>query len=106
MKFIKTFERFFTIEKPALISKVVEDATGWVVVRIEDASAAINPEFEAKFMNYWSPEKVDAIHYAVEVGDEAGFEELRHFLNSTLGKMNYSIVEEHFGEYEEIEGEI
>ncbi len=106
MKYIQTFEKFFTIEKPKMISSIVEDSDGWVVIRIEDMSAAINPEFEAKFSNYWSPEKVDAVHYAVEVGDEAGFEELRHFLNNTLGKQNYSIVEEHFSSDEEIEGEL
>lgn len=106
MKYLQTFERFFTVEKPKMISQVVEDSNGWVVIRIEDASAAINPEFEAKFMNYWQPEKIDAIHYAVEVGDLAGLEELRHFLNTTLGKFNYKIVEEHFDEYEELEDEL
>ena len=106
MKHLQTFERFFTIEKPKMISSVVEDAEGWVVLRIEDMTKALSPDFEAKFNNYWSPEKVDAIHFAVEVGDEAGLEELRHFLNNTLGKTNYSIVEEHFADEEEVEGEI
>lgn len=97
MKHIKTFENFLTIEKPSMISHVVEDSEGWVVIKIDDIDNAMNPEFEAKFMNYWQPEKVDSNHYAVEVGDEAGLEELRHFMNNTYGK-NWSIVEEHFAE--------
>lgn len=105
MKHLQTFEKYFTVEKPKMISSVVENADGWVVLRIEDMSKAMSPEFEAKFMNYWQPEKVDAIHFAVEVGDEAGLEELRHFLNTTLGKANYTIVEEHFEE-SEVEDEL
>lgn len=106
MKHLQTFERFFTVEKPSMVSQVVDtDQTGWVVVRIEDMQSAMNPDFEAKFNNYWQPEKVDSVHYAVEVGDLAGLEELRHFLNNTLGK-NYSIVEEHFDSFDEIEGEL
>lgn len=97
MKHLKTFESYFTIEKPSMVSQVVEDSEGWVVIKIDDIESAINPDFEAKFMNYWQPEKVDTNHYAVEVVDEEGLEELRHFMNTTYGR-NWSIAEEHFSE--------
>lgn len=104
MKNLKTFEKYFTIEKEPLINKVVKDENGWVVVRM-DMSKAMNVDFEAKFENLWSPKHIDAQYYAVEVGDQNGLEELRIFLNTYLGKANYSIVEEYFYEMEEVTSE-
>lgn len=101
MKNLKTFEKYFTIEKTPLINKVVKDENGWVVVKL-NMSKAMNVDFEAKLNNAWSPKHIDSDYYAIEVGDETGLEELRIFLSTYLGRANYSIVEEYFYEMEEV----
>jgi hypothetical protein len=100
MKNLKTFEKYFTIEKTPLINKVVEDENGWVVAKI-DMSKAMSDDFEAKFDNQWSPKNIENDFFAIEVGDASGLEELRIFLSTYLGKSAYTIVEEYFYDFEE-----